>query len=80
MPGALGVAGRFANQPDLDPMSPADRVIVARSFTPARRERMMTGLRIQGAADAKRQNGGYGGRVRRVLWHKCLFALRAIRC
>jgi DNA invertase Pin-like site-specific DNA recombinase len=29
----FGVAVRFANQPDLDPMSPDDRVIVALSFT-----------------------------------------------
>ena len=58
----LGVAVRFANQPDLDPMSPDDRVIVALSFTLARRESMMTSLRIKGAVDAKRQDGGYIGR------------------
>lgn len=59
----FGVAVRFANQPDLDPMSPDDRVIVALSFTLARRESMMTSLRIKGAVDAKRQNGGYIGRA-----------------
>lgn len=58
----FGVAVRFANQPDLDPMSPDDRVIVALSFTLARRESMMTSLRIQGAVEAKRQDGGYIGR------------------
>ncbi|MBZ0278042.1 MAG: recombinase family protein, partial [Anaerolineae bacterium] len=59
----LGVAVRFANQPDLDPMDPDDRVIVALSFTLARRESMLSGLRIKGAGDAKRSNGGYLGRV-----------------
>jgi len=59
---AFGVSVRFANQPDLDPMSPDDRVIVALSFTLARRESMMTSLRIKGAVTAKRQDGGYVGR------------------
>lgn len=59
----FGVAVRFANQPDLDPMDPDDRVIVALSFTLARRESMLSGLRIKGAGDAKRSNGGYLGRV-----------------
>ncbi len=58
---AFGVAVRFANQPDLNPMSPDDRVIVALSFTLARRESMMTSLRIKCAIDAKRQSGGYIG-------------------
>ena len=57
----LGVAVRFANHPDLDPMDPDDRVIVALSFTLARRESMLSGLRIKGAGDAKRQRGGYLG-------------------
>ena len=34
----FGVSVRFANQPDLDPMDPDDRVIVTLSFTLARRE------------------------------------------
>lgn len=59
----FGVAVRFANQPGLNPMSPDDRVIVALSFTLARRESMMTSLRIKGAVDAKRENGGYVGAV-----------------
>ena len=58
---AFGVAVRFANQPDLNPMSPDDRVIVALSFTLARRESMMTSMRIKGAIDAKRQSGGFIG-------------------
>lgn len=57
----FGVAVRFANHPDLDPIDPDDRVIVALSFTLARRESLLTGLRIKGACDAKRQNGGYLG-------------------
>ncbi len=58
----FGVAVRFANQPDLDPMSPDDRVVVALTFTLARRESMMTSLRNKGATEAKRQRGGYIGR------------------
>jgi DNA invertase Pin-like site-specific DNA recombinase len=57
----FGVAVRFANQPDLDPMSPDDRVVVALTFTLARRESMMTSLRNKGASEAKRQRGGYLG-------------------
>lgn len=59
----FGVAVRFANQPDLNPMSPDDRVIVALSFTLARRESMMTSMRIKGAIEAKRDSGGYVGCV-----------------
>lgn len=58
---AMGVAVRFANHPDLDPMDADDRVIVALSFTLARRESMLSGLRIKGAGEAKRQRGGYLG-------------------
>lgn len=60
---ALGIAVRFANHPDLNPMDPDDRIIVALSFTLARRESMLSGLRIKGAGEAKRENGGYLGRV-----------------
>jgi DNA invertase Pin-like site-specific DNA recombinase len=59
----FGVAVRFANQPDLNPMSPDDRVIVALSFTLARRESMLTSMRIKGAVAAKRASGGYIGRA-----------------
>jgi DNA invertase Pin-like site-specific DNA recombinase len=58
----FGVSVRFANHPDLDPMDPDDRVIVALSFTLARRESILSGLRIKGAAETKRHNGGYLGR------------------
>jgi DNA invertase Pin-like site-specific DNA recombinase len=58
----LGVAVRFANQPDLDPMDPDDRIIVTLSFTLARRESMLLGMRVKSAAQAKRQAGGFVGR------------------
>lgn len=58
----FGVSVRFANHPDLDPMDADDRVIVALSFTLARRESMLMGMRIKGAAETKRKNGGYLGR------------------
>lgn len=59
----FGIAVRFANHPDLDPIDPDDRVIVALSFTLARRESLLSGLRIKGACEAKRNMGGYLGRV-----------------
>lgn len=57
----FGVAVRFANQPDLNPMDPDDRVIVALSFTLARRESALLGLRVQGGVQANREKGGYHG-------------------
>ena len=60
---AFGVSVRFANQPDLDPVNYDDRVLVALTFTLARRESILTGLRIKGATEAKRQEGGYIGRI-----------------
>ena len=59
----VGVAVRFASQPDLDPMAPDDRVMVALSFALARRESLISGLRIKGAAETKRSKGGYLGHV-----------------
>lgn len=59
----FGVAVRFANQPDLDPMDPDDRVLVTLSFTLARRESALLGIRVQGGLRAKRQEGGYIGRA-----------------
>jgi DNA invertase Pin-like site-specific DNA recombinase len=56
-----GVAVRFANSPDLDPMDPDDRVIVALSFTLARRESTLLGIRVKGGLQAKRQSGGFCG-------------------
>ncbi len=55
----FGVAVRFANQPDLDPMDPDDRVIVTLSFTLARRESALLGIRVKGGLQAKRAKGGY---------------------
>ncbi len=57
----FGVAVRFANSPDLDPMDPDDRVIVALSFTLARRESALLGIRVKGGLQAKRQSGGFCG-------------------
>jgi DNA invertase Pin-like site-specific DNA recombinase len=59
----LGVAIRFANQPDLDPMDPDDRIIVTLSFTLARRESMLLGARVRNAAQTKRQSGGFVGGI-----------------
>ncbi|MEO1643573.1 MAG: recombinase family protein, partial [Chloroflexota bacterium] len=59
----FGVAVRFANQPDLDPMDPDDRVIVTLSFTLARRESALLGLRVKGGVRAKRDSGGYHGKA-----------------
>lgn len=53
------VAVRFANSPDLDPMDPDDRVIVALSFTLARRESALLGIRTRGGQQAKRKSGGH---------------------
>ncbi|MDX2137285.1 MAG: recombinase family protein [Chloroflexota bacterium] len=55
----FGVAVRFANQPDLDPMDPDDRVLVALSFTLARRESSLLGIRVKGGLRAKRESGGF---------------------
>ena len=57
----FGVGVRFANQPDLDPMDPDDRVIVTLSFTLARRESALLGLRVKGGVRAKLESGGYHG-------------------
>jgi DNA invertase Pin-like site-specific DNA recombinase len=59
----FGVAVRFANQPDLNPMDPDDRVIVALSFTLARRESALLGLRVRGGVKAKRDTGGHHGKA-----------------
>lgn len=55
----FGVTVVFANQPDLDPMDPDDRVIVALSFTLARRESALLGIRVKGGILAKLQQGGF---------------------
>jgi DNA invertase Pin-like site-specific DNA recombinase len=53
----FGVAVRFANSPDL--MDPDDRVLVALSFTLARRESALLSIRVRDGLQAKRQSGGY---------------------
>jgi len=60
---ALGVAVRFASSPDLDPMHHDDRVMVVISFTLARRESMMTSIRVKDAIKSKRHDGGFIGRA-----------------
>lgn len=60
---AFGVAVRFANAPDLDPMDPDDRVVVALSFFLAQRESMLMGQRVKSGLKAKRASGGYAGRA-----------------
>ncbi len=59
----FGVAVRFANSPDLDPMDPDDRVIVALSFTLARRETALLAIRVKGGLRAKRESGGFNGQA-----------------
>lgn len=59
----FGIAVRFANAPDLDPMAPDDRVLVMLTFALARRESALMGLRVKGGLKAKRESGGYAGRA-----------------
>lgn len=59
----FGVAVRFANSPDLDPIDPDDRVLVTLTFALARRESALMGIRVKGGLKAKRENGGYAGRA-----------------
>ncbi|MBE2269375.1 MAG: recombinase family protein, partial [Anaerolinea sp.] len=60
---SFGIAVRFANAPDLDPIDPDGRVLVALTFTLARRESALMGIRVKGGLKAKRQSGGYAGRA-----------------
>lgn len=57
----FGVAVRFANSPDLDPLDSDDRIIVALSFALARRESALLGIRVRGGLQAKRKSGGFCG-------------------
>ncbi|MDL1902910.1 hypothetical protein FBR02_19350 [Anaerolineae bacterium CFX9] len=59
----FGIAVRFANSPDLDPMDPDDRVLVMLTFALARRESALMGIRVKGGLKAKRESGGYAGRA-----------------
>lgn len=58
-----GVAVRFANSPDLDPIDPDDRVVVTLSFTLARRETALLAIRVKGGLKAKRESGGWCGQA-----------------
>lgn len=55
----LGVAVRFADYPDLDPIDADDRLLIAISFTLARRESIKLGQRVRGGIFAKLRNGGH---------------------
>lgn len=59
----FGIAVRFANSPDLDPIDPDDRVLVTLTFALARRESALMGIRVKGGLKAKRESGGYAGRA-----------------
>jgi DNA invertase Pin-like site-specific DNA recombinase len=57
----LGVAVRFSDYPDLDPIDPDDRILVSLSFTLARRESIKLGQRVTGGLHAKLRIGGFVG-------------------
>lgn len=57
----LGIAVRFADYPDLDPIDPDDRILVSLSFTLARRESIKLGQRVTGGLHAKLRTGGFVG-------------------
>ena len=59
----LGVAVRFANSPDLNPVDPDDRVLVTLTFALGRRVSALMGFRVKGCFKGKRECGGYGGRA-----------------
>lgn len=59
----LGIAVRFADYPDLDPIDPDDRILVSLSFTLARRESIKLGQRVQGGLHAKMRDGGFVGKA-----------------
>ncbi|MCB9458674.1 MAG: recombinase family protein [Anaerolineaceae bacterium] len=58
---ALGVAVRFADYPDLDPVDPDDRIMVSLLFSMAQRESMKLGQRVRGGLHAKLRSGGFSG-------------------
>ncbi len=60
---AHGVAVRFANHPDIDPIDPDGRVMVTMEFSLARRESALLGVRVRGGLKAKRVEGGFCGRA-----------------
>lgn len=58
---SFGIAVRFADYPDLDPIDPDDRILVSLSFTLARRESIKLGQRVTGGLHAKLRTGGFVG-------------------
>ena len=58
-----GVAVRFVDYPDLDPMDADDRVFIALFFMLARHEALKLGQRVRGGMAAVRRSGYYIGRV-----------------
>ncbi|MEQ9032563.1 MAG: recombinase family protein, partial [Aggregatilineales bacterium] len=57
----IDVSVRFADYPDLDPIDADDRLLIAISFTLARRESIKLGQRVRGGLHAKFRNGGFSG-------------------
>ena len=57
----IGVAIRFADYPDLNPIGPDDRIMVSLSFTLARRESIKLGERVRGGLHTKLRSGGWIG-------------------
>ncbi len=55
----FGVAVRFANMPDIDPLHMDQRVFVTMTFTLARRESQLLGVRVKGGLQAKLKSGGF---------------------
>lgn len=55
----LGIAIRFADYSELDPVDPDDRILISLSFTLARRESIKLGQRTSGGLLAKMRNGGF---------------------
>ena len=55
----FGVAVRFANMPEIDPMHMDQRVLVMMTFTLARRESALLGVRVKGGLQAKLKSGGF---------------------
>jgi DNA invertase Pin-like site-specific DNA recombinase len=54
----FGVAVRFANMPDIDPRHMDQRVLVMMTFSLARRESQLLGVRVKGGVQAKLKSGG----------------------
>ena len=59
----FGIAVRFADYPDLDPIDPDDRILVSLSFTLARRESIKLGQRVRGGLHAKMRADGFVGKA-----------------